>query len=185
MKALFGTCMFVAACSAFTQEETLYNFETDTQGWWTFSGEASIALSAEKPDGTSSQALKVVYKYEKPGSYLGMGIEPKWALGTDDLSAYSGGGISLSLKSDVEISVAIELRMAEKETYVFTIPKVGTTLTVFTIPFSDFKSNGKTLDLKVSKLKHLVIIPRVGGFDEHTLFVDDVKLSASLPAKKE
>ncbi len=159
--------------------KTLYDFGTENHGWWTFSNVASLKLSTDIATGAgnSSSSLKALYKYGDTGAYLGFGIESKWAMGKETWNLYSGGHMSVSFKSDAPCSVRIELRAEDKATYSITLPKIPADWTEYSIPFAEFRSEGKKLDLTQTSVKQIVLIPSKTDSKEHSFWVDNVLIS--------
>ncbi len=179
MKKAFAL-FFLLACtvvpvSADGPMKVLFSFDKGTEGWWSYtSKESSVKLSHAPEAGVPEfpGALKAVYSYKGKGAYLGIGIDPKFALPDSDLSPYAGGFMSLSLKADRSVPVAIEFRTKNNGTYSFSFPGIGSVRGTYSIPLSMFRSKEKVLPEK-AKLNQLVIVPRRGS---GTLYIDEIVL---------
>ncbi|HBC88977.1 MAG TPA: hypothetical protein DCZ94_18705 [Lentisphaeria bacterium] len=160
-----------------SKSKLLYGFEKDTQGWWTFKKEAEIDLSVAKRGAEkSSGALEVTFTSGGGKSYLGAGIETKYAMEKEPWKNYAGGHMSISLKGDVPLSVRVELRSKGQGSFVVPM-KVQDYWVKYYIPFSQFKSGEKVLDLAESNIDEIVIIPSARAKQKHSLLVDNIILS--------
>ncbi len=183
-KMLFSAVVITGTALSAGETKSLYNFDNNTtQGWWMFKGgSASLTLSAAAPgaDNTAG-AMKAVFNNGKPGSYLGIGIQPKWALGGKaDFSPYASGALLIAMKSDSPINVKIEIRMDNKETY-STKVDVGSDWKSYTLKFSEFTCKDKPLALTADcEVSQIVIIPK-GKAGDHTLFIDEIKAVTAVP----
>ncbi|HCE44409.1 MAG TPA: hypothetical protein DET40_12750 [Lentisphaeria bacterium] len=188
---LSALCLSILLCSSasFCQEapakkanpdansKILYSFEKDTQGWWTFKNEAEIDLSTAKAGAEkSSGALDITFTCGGGKSYLGAGIETKYAMGKEPWKNYAGGHLSIRLKGDIPFNVKVELRSKGKGS--FAVPlRVQESWVKYDIPFSQFKSGDKVLDLAEFNVDEIVLIPSARAKQKHSLLVDDIALS--------
>lgn len=179
--ALFSCTVMAGGLGAAEQGKSLYNYDNGTtQGWWVFKGGGSeLEISAAKPGANNSDgALKAVYKNGKSGSYLGIGIQPKWAMGGKaDFAAYAKGALLISLKGDAAMSLKIELRMENKETYSFTINDIGMEWKDYVVKFEEFKGKEKVLNLTATpEIAQIVLMPKSKDGASHTLLIDEIKV---------
>ncbi len=178
IRLLLPTMIIMSTAIFASEGKTLYSFTKGTDGWWSYKGKAKITLSQEKPgsDGTGG-ALKADYEYGGVGSYLGIGIQPKWAMhGSSDFSAYSKGTFEVTMKADTDTAVRIELRMSNKKKYTANL-KVNKEWQTFQIKFNTFKSKTTPLDLTTTtEISQIVIIPRASANKKHILWIDNIKV---------
>jgi len=170
-------CQEAPAPKADVKSKPLYSFEKDTQGWWTFKNEAEINLSVSKQGADKSNgALEISFTCGGGKSYLGAGIQAKYAMDKDLWKNYAGGHLSVRMKGDIQLQAKMELR--SKAAGTFTVPiRVQESWVKYDIPFSQFKSGDKELDLSNTEIDEIVIIPSARAKQKHSLLVDDIKLS--------
>lgn len=178
---LGGLCALPGSARA-GEEKTLYTFEKGTDGWWTYaSPDAKVTLSNEQPGAGGSQgALKIAFAYGKGGSYLGVGIQPQFALGgTNSLAAYAGGHLALDIKSAGSNKVKIEIRTADKKSFSFQTPATTATWGKYQIPFAEFKNKDGAFDPATMPVNQIVIIPLKGSGETQEVSIDNVTLSST------
>jgi len=111
-------------------DKVLYNFETGKDGWWTFAKGVTLTISNDTTTGAdgSTGSLLAAYQYQPgPMSYMGIGIQPKWAMAGDSWTNYAKGHMVISFKSDAPVTVHIQLRASDKKTYSYSIDAVPST----------------------------------------------------------
>ncbi len=158
----------------------VYSFENGTNGWWSYASKnSSVKLSCDKSTGAKSKAsLKVDYKYGGTGSYLGIGIQPKWSVKPQQWKECVPGYFSLGLKSSTPCRIRIEFRTKSKNTYRFSINGISPMWGIYSMQFSDFKAkNNKPLDLTKETISQIVIVPYKSGSKPKELWVDSVSLT--------
>ncbi|HPO91110.1 MAG TPA: cellulase family glycosylhydrolase [Victivallales bacterium] len=175
LTCLIGTFLF-------SDEKKLYDFENGIQGWWNFKSEdVTLELQQETQDNYNNTkgALKITYKYGKPGSYLGIGVEPKWVMeGKAEITKFKNGHIKLAIKALPPTKVKIELRCSDKKTYSYTLPKVGEIWGIYSIPLSEFKSKDTPLNAEGLSISQLIIIPLKSTDSESVIWIDEISISS-------
>jgi endoglucanase len=177
-------CLAAGAPTAWASgtEKVLFDFEKDTGGWWTFQSGATLKLTNDSASGAKGSAGSLMVSYQwQPGSssYLGIGVEPKWSMGGDKWSSYAQGQLEMSLKSDVPVSVRIELRDSSKQAFAYTLIDVPSIWRNYKIPLSLFTNGGKSIDLTADDVAQLVLIPNKADESPHSLWVDQIALSTT------
>jgi len=119
-------------------DDVLYAFEKGTDGWWTFSNNATVVLTHDTTTAAEKSAgsLKAVYTYGNAGAYLGLGVSTEYGLGKGKWPLYAEGFLSLSLKSNVASHVQVELRASDNKTFSTGVPLRGSDWVKYSIPFA-------------------------------------------------
>jgi hypothetical protein len=184
---VFAAIVLAAALAHAAEDDTktLFDFESGTQGWWTFSNDAKVELAAEAGGAAdSAKALKATYKFGGAKAHLGIGNHGKNAMGKDPWAPFAGGHLRIALKSDSGCAVRIELRSADKSTYAVSLPSTSAAWAEYSIPFAEFTSGEKAIDLAAAVIDQIVIMPVKKDSKEHTLWIDNLavcKTALQLP----
>jgi hypothetical protein len=161
-------------------DKVLYSFDKGTDGWWTFANGATLKLSNDATTGAGGSASSLLASYQwQPGggSYMGIGIQPKWSMAGDAWSNYNKGHITFNLKSDVAITARIELRASDKKTYTFHVTDVPSAWKTYAIGFDKFVNDGKGIDLSAVDIDQIVVVPQKVNDDAHSFWMDNISIS--------
>ncbi|MDR3710686.1 MAG: hypothetical protein P4L33_20490 [Capsulimonadaceae bacterium] len=178
--ALLIAVLALSAAGASTAGKTLYAFEKNTCGWWTFANNATLKLSCDATTGAGGSTGSLLASYQwlpGQGAYMGLGVQPKWTMAGDAWPNYAKGRFAVSFKSDALVSVRIELRASDKKTYAYTIEGIPSTWKEYAIPFDRFTCGGKGIDLNVADIDQIVVIPQKVNDDPHSLWMDNIAIS--------